>query len=192
MLCDVLDGPVARRYGSSGPGTGLVMICDTVTFGLLPAMLLLAQLREDDAWTAPALAVACVYVSATIVRLARQAALEQTVREAHTYGEDAGPPTFKGMPSPAGGNCVLAVVVLAPAPTIAIAVVALVAVLLVADYPYPSNRSILGATFVGGLLVASFAALAGLISLDVPSAIALAGLLPVAVVRALRSAVHGH
>lgn len=192
MLCDVLDGPVARRFGSSGIGTGLDTICDTITFGILPALLLLAQLREDDAGTVPALVVACAYVSATIVRLARQAALEQTRRDARVdAGVDPAPTTFQGMPSPAGGNCVLAIVVLSPSPPIAIGVVALVAVLLVADYSYPSNKSLVGATFVGGLLAASFAAIAGLISLDVPSAIALAGLLPIAVVRALRSLVHG-
>ncbi len=46
MLCDVLDGPVARLLGSSGLGSGLDTICDTITFGLLPAMLLLARLQE--------------------------------------------------------------------------------------------------------------------------------------------------
>jgi CDP-diacylglycerol--serine O-phosphatidyltransferase len=192
MTCDVLDGPVARRFGSSGLGPGLDTICDTITFGILPAMLLLARLGEDDAWTVPALAVACGYVGATIVRLVRQVALEQTLRDAVTYGgAEPGPPTFRGMPSPAGGNCVLAIVVLAPAPAISVAVVALVAVLLVADYTYPSNKTLVGAAFVAGLLAASFAAIAGLISLDVPSAVALAGLLPIAVARAVRSLVNG-
>src|SRR5947207_8438775 len=54
MLFDVLDGPVARRFGSSGLGSGLDTICDTLSFGLLPAMLLLARLDEDKAWKAPA------------------------------------------------------------------------------------------------------------------------------------------
>ena len=63
--------------------------------------------------------------------------------------------------------------------------------LLVADYPYPNNKSLVGAGFVAALLAASFAALAGVISLDIPSAIALVGLLPVAVVRATRRLVHG-
>lgn len=192
MLCDVLDGPVARRFGSSGLGSGLDTISDTVTFGLLPAMLLLARVGEDDGWTGPALVAACAYVGATIVRLARQSALEQAQREEVARGAaDAGAPPFTGMPSPVGGNCVLAIVVLAPPPAISVAVVALVAVLLVAHYPYPNNKSLVGAGFVAGLLVLSFAALAGVISLDVPSVVALAGLLPVAVVRATRSLVDG-
>ena len=96
------------------------------------------------------------------------------------------------MPSPVGGNCLLAIVVLAPPAAVSVTVAALVAVLLVADYPYPSNKTVAGAVYVGGLLAASFAALAGLISLEIPSAVALAGLLPIAVLRAAKSFVHGH
>ena len=70
-------------------------------------------------------------------------------------------------------------------------VVALVAALLVVNFPYPTNKTVVGGGFVAVLLAASFAALAGLISLDVPSAIALVGLLPIAVVRAARSLLHG-
>lgn len=192
MLCDVLDGPVARTLGSSGLGPRLDTISDTVTFGLLPAMLLLARVREHPGWTAPALVAACLYVGATILRLARQAWLEEAHAGALARGavETAQAP-FTGMPSPVGGNCVLAIVVLAPPPALSVGVVALVAVLLVADFPYPNNRTLVGAGFVAGLLAASFAALAGLISLDVPSAAALVGLLPIAVLRATRSLLHG-
>jgi phosphatidylserine synthase len=185
MLCDVLDGPLARWLGSSGLGTGLDTICDTITFGLLPAMLLVARVHEDAGWTAPALAVASAYVGVTMLRLARQARLEHVRAEALARGAaDADQPEFTGMPSPVGGNCVLAVVVLAPPPIVSLALVSLVAALLVAEFPYPNNKTVVGGAFVAALLAASFAALAGLISLDVPSAIALVGLLPIAVVRA--------
>jgi len=191
MLFDVLDGPAARRFGSTGLGAGLDTICDTISFGLLPAMLLLARVQADDAWTYPALAAASIYVGATILRLARQAWLERVRDASGPRRAGEAQPDFTGMPSPVGGNCVLAVVVLAPPAPAAVAVIALVAVLLVADFPYPSNKTVLGAVFVGGLLLASFAALAGLISLAVPSAAALVGLLPVAVLRAARSLVRG-
>ena len=95
------------------------------------------------------------------------------------------------MPSPVGGNCVLAVVVLDPPVLLSLVVVALVAALLVADFPYPNNKSLLGAGFVAALLAASFAAIAGVISLDVPAVIALVGLLPIAVWRAAGRLVHG-
>jgi CDP-diacylglycerol---serine O-phosphatidyltransferase len=193
MLFDVLDGPVARRFGSSGLGSGLDAICDTITFGLLPAMLLLVRVHEDDGWTAPALIVASAYIGTTILRLARQAWLERAHAEAFARGAvDTPQPQFTGMPSPVGGNCVLAIVVLAPPPWVSVAVVALVAVLLVADYPYPNNKTIVGAGFVAALLAASFAALAGLISLNIPSAVALVGLLPIAVLRATRRLLHDH
>jgi hypothetical protein len=72
--------------------------------------------------------------------------------------------------------------VLTPPAPVAAAVVLAVAYFLVADIEYPNN-SRLGGVYVAALLVASFAALAGLISLDVPAAAALIGLLPVAIVR---------
>ena len=191
MLFDVLDGPIARRFGSSGLGSGLDTICDAITFGALPAMLLLAGL-DDDGWTTPALVVACTYVAATILRLSRQAWLERAHSVALARGtDDTRFPEFTGMPSPVGGNCVLAVVVLDPPVLLSLVVVALVAALLVADFPYPNNKSLLGAGFVAALLAASFAAIAGVISLDVPAVIALVGLLPIAVWRAAGRLVHG-
>lgn len=191
MLCDVLDGPVARRFGSSGLGSGLDTISDSITFGLLPALLLVARVSEDDGWAGPALVVACAYVATTILRLARQSQLERAHAEALARGAaDARQPPFTGMPSPVGGNCVLAVVVLAPPPLVAVALVALVAVLLIADFPYPNNKTLLGGGFVAALLAASFAAIAGLIPLAVPAILALVGLLPIAVVRAAQRLVH--
>ena len=94
------------------------------------------------------------------------------------------------MPSPVGGNCVLAIVVLAPPPAVSSAWWRSSPCCSSRDFPYPNNKTVVGAVFVAALLVASFAALAGLISLDVPSVIALVGLLPIAVVRASREVLH--
>ena len=191
MLCDVLDGPAARRFGSSGLGSALDTICDSISFGMLPAMLLLARLHTNHQWQVPLILVACAYVATTILRLARYARGEADQREAAVRGVAApARGDFSGMPSPVGGNCVLAVVVLGPPAVVCVCVVALVALLLVADFPYPNNTAV-GGVFVGVLLAASFAGLAGLISLDVPSAMALVGLLPVAVVRAGQSVLRG-
>jgi CDP-diacylglycerol--serine O-phosphatidyltransferase len=187
MLFDVIDGPIARRFGSSGYGSGLDTICDTITFGLLPAMLLVAKLREYSGWAVPTLVVAGGYVAATIVRLARQAWLEQAhVDAVAKHGASTAQPEFTGMPSPVGGNCVLAVVVLAAHPAISLSIAALVALLLVARFPYPNNKTRLGAAFVGVLLVLSFVAIAGLIPLAVPCILSLVGMLPIAVFRATR------
>ena len=185
MVFDVLDGPVARRFGSSGLGSTLDTISDTITFGLLPAMLLIASLHGETGWRGPVIVAATLYVVTTALRLARHAKHEADERaRAVRSGTAPERGEFSGMPSPAGGNCVLAIVVLAPPAPLAVAVVAVVAVLLVADFPYPNNAR-LGGVYVAALLAASFAALAGLISLDVPAAAALAGLLPIAIVRVL-------
>ena len=181
MLFDVLDGPVARWRGSSGLGSMLDMVSDTITFGLLPAMLVVASV--DDSWRGPTLVAAAAYVGATMLRLARYAKAEAEERAAVAQlGREPLRGEFSGMPSPVGGNCVLAIVVLTPPAAVAAVGVAVVAWLLIADFPYPNN-SAFGGVFVAALLVASFAAIAGLISLDIPAAAALIGLLPIAIVR---------
>lgn len=80
MTCDVLDGPVARRTGSSGLGPSLDVVCDATTFGFVPAALLIA-ITEDSSWHAPVVVGACIYVAATILRLARYAVMESTERQ---------------------------------------------------------------------------------------------------------------
>jgi phosphatidylserine synthase len=148
-------------------------------------MLLLARLHGAHVWQVPLVLITCAYVGSTILRLARYARGEAAAREAVARGE-SGPQArgdFSGMPSPVCGNCVLAVVVLDPSAAVALTLVGLVAVLAVADFPYPHNAALAGA-FVAVLLVLSFAALAGLFSLDVPSVVALVGLLPVGLLRA--------
>ena len=177
MVCDIVDGPVARRFGSSGMGPALDTICDTISFGLLPAILVIGTTRSSPGAAAVVVA-ACVFVGAMMLRLARFAVAEGSEAERPTDPR-TGRRAFRGMPSPVGGNCVLALAVLAPPAGVCAAIAALVAVLLVSDFPFPDNHS-WGAVFVGGLLSASFAGIAGLISLDIPAAIALAVLLPVA------------
>jgi CDP-diacylglycerol--serine O-phosphatidyltransferase len=186
MACDVLDGSVARRWGSSGLGSALDTICDTITFGLLPAMLLLARLRDHGSWRAPLLVVSCAYVAGTILRLARHSQHESSAREVGArHGRSAERVAYSGLPSPAGGNCVLAVCVLVPPAPVAVLTVAVVAVLLVSDFPYPINSTV-GSVFIFALLAMSFIAIAGVIPLDVPAAVALVGLLPIAIYNALR------
>ncbi len=179
MVCDIVDGPIARRLGSSGLGPFLDPICDTISFGLLPAVLVIAA-TTDSAGGAIVVAAACLYVGAMMVRLGRFGAAEAARAQRIQH-------SFRGMPSPVAGNCVLALALLAPPAGVCAAIAAVVATLLVSDFPFPDNRSWRG-VFVAGLLAASFAGVAGLISLDIPAAIALAVLLPVALIAAGRQA----
>lgn len=181
MTCDVLDGPVARHTGSSGLGSSLDVACDSVTFGFVPAILLIA-ITEGSKWHLAVVVAACLYAAGTILRLARFAVMDSLAEQAaRVDGAEAQRGPFNGMPSPVGGNCILALVVLAPPAGVCALAATAVAALLVADFDYPNNSS-WGGVFVGALLVASFAGIAGIISLDVPSIIALVGLVPTAAI----------
>jgi CDP-diacylglycerol--serine O-phosphatidyltransferase len=185
MVCDIVDGPLARRLGSSGLGGALDPICDTISFGLLPAVLLIAA-TQDSAAAGAVVVAACLYVGAMMLRLARFA-IATAGGAQPPLDPRTGRRGFRGMPAPVGGNCVLALAVLAPPAAACVALAALVAALLLADFPFPDNHS-WGGVFVAGLLAASFAGIAGVISLDIPAAIALAVLVPVALVGVIREA----
>ena len=109
MLFDALDGYVARLAKSASDfGAQLDSLCDAISFGLAPAILLLrlAQLDWADSDLArKAIAfVAALYMVCTILRLARFN-LESTT-------DPASHKRFKGLPSPAAAGCVASLVVL--------------------------------------------------------------------------------
>jgi phosphatidylserine synthase len=88
-LFDMVDGIAARRLGTSGPfGAALDSLCDAVTFGALPAVLLCVE-RADLASLACAFAVAC----GALLRLARYMAYASQHDGQRWY--------FEGLPSPA-------------------------------------------------------------------------------------------
>ncbi len=100
MVFDGLDGKVARLTNTSGKfGAELDSLCDAVTFGLAPAMLLWVfgqHLYETSEYASRGLwAVAVIYASCAILRLARF--------NAETEPDDDHM-TFSGMPSP-GAAC---------------------------------------------------------------------------------------
>lgn len=100
MVFDGLDGKVARLTNTSGKfGAELDSLCDALTFGLVPAMLMwvfgqhlyeLSEYASRGLW-----AVAVIYASCAILRLARF--------NAETEPDDDHM-TFSGMPSP-GAAC---------------------------------------------------------------------------------------
>lgn len=106
MLCDGLDGKVARMTGTTGKfGAELDSLSDAVTFGVVPALMIRVsgefffasnQYDTKILWAASALYLSCV-----LLRLARFN-VETDDADDHT--------TFQGLPSPAAAASVAAVV----------------------------------------------------------------------------------
>jgi CDP-diacylglycerol--serine O-phosphatidyltransferase len=97
---DMVDGIAARRLGTTGPfGAALDSICDAVTFGALPAVLVGIN-RADTLSLLCAVAFAC----GAFVRLARYMA--------HAARHEGPRWYFDGLPSPAAAMMVASAVLL--------------------------------------------------------------------------------
>ncbi|HUW31041.1 MAG TPA: CDP-diacylglycerol--serine O-phosphatidyltransferase [Planctomycetota bacterium] len=108
MVFDALDGQVARLTKTAGDfGVQLDSLCDAVTFGLAPAVLInrigiyygRPAMAESFAWLFP-----IVYVACAILRLARF--------NLETGIEDEDHEAFRGLPSPAAAGQVATLVIL--------------------------------------------------------------------------------
>lgn len=116
MAFDVLDGRLARMTRrTSDFGAQLDSLCDAVSFGLAPAVLMLRfvipLLRDDFAFFDDNLlveravwCVAGVYMSCAIIRLARFNVENEPDESAHM--------NFRGLPSPGAAAMVAAMVML--------------------------------------------------------------------------------
>ena len=125
-IFDVLDGVAAHLRGSSGLGDSLDQMCDLLTFGVAPAMMLVASAANDvDPWRAGAFAVAAALVVAGMLRLAR-----------HSSGQ-APEDGFYGLTMPGAAGAVIALVFLHPAPPLELAAVLTICALMVSHVPYP-------------------------------------------------------
>lgn len=99
MVFDALDGTAARLMKQSGPfGAQLDSLCDVISFGVAPALLMVQfALRYDHSpfllWPAAALYVVC-----TVLRLARF--------NVKATEDEHRPKSFCGLPSPAAAGTV--------------------------------------------------------------------------------------
>jgi CDP-diacylglycerol--serine O-phosphatidyltransferase len=88
-IADGLDGVVARRYGSSAAGPYLDSLADVASFGVAPAVLVYAAVREytsGPAWsidpgTVAAFVIPGLFVAMAVVRLALYTALDEDAAE---------------------------------------------------------------------------------------------------------------
>ncbi|MEM6551026.1 MAG: CDP-diacylglycerol--serine O-phosphatidyltransferase [Planctomycetota bacterium] len=115
MLCDALDGRVARLTGSTSElGEQLDSMADMVSFGVAPAFMLI-QLGDigvpffgiggtiDQTFDRAAFGVALIYVSCAALRLARFNV--ELVEDDDHHG-------FSGLPTPAAAGTVASLIVL--------------------------------------------------------------------------------
>lgn len=107
MLFDVFDGYVARRTKSASQfGAELDSLCDAVSFGVAPALLLLQMCRD----LRPPLVqqviflISILYLCCVVLRLARFNVQTGLDAKSHRY--------FRGLPSPAAAGCVASLVTL--------------------------------------------------------------------------------
>ncbi len=119
MVCDAVDGSLARRTGHTSEfGAELDSLCDAITFGVAPALLMLRSVQaelfsfvqEVDILPRATLAgravwfIAAVYAACAVLRLARFNVENAPDPAAHR--------AFKGLPSPAAAMSVTSLVLL--------------------------------------------------------------------------------
>lgn len=112
MLCDALDGRVARwTQSTSAFGAQLDSLADVVTFGVVPTLLARSILAVTFPNIGPRLltALVSIYVIGAALRLARYNVESARVSDA---GEKHVTLTFRGLPSPAAAGTVASLVLL--------------------------------------------------------------------------------
>jgi CDP-diacylglycerol---serine O-phosphatidyltransferase len=108
MLCDVLDGYVARlSKTASNFGGQLDSLSDAISFGAAPAFLLLCLSREwgsESIMGNATVVIAILFMVCVLLRLARFNVENDPDPSSHKR--------FKGLPSPAGAGCIVSLAIL--------------------------------------------------------------------------------
>lgn len=128
LVCDALDGIVARRFGGSRLGADLDTLSDTITFVVAPAFMVFAYYGVDRPY--PALLAAGLVLVMGMLRLAR---FNANPAEGSTT-------TFQGLPTP---WCAITIALLINAripDRYALAIVVLLAFLMMSNVAYPKSR----------------------------------------------------
>lgn len=116
MICDSLDGRVARLTGAASKfGIQMDSLADVVSFGVAPGLMMVTLLRREltewvqvpfgfERFGQATVLIGAVYACCTALRLARFN-VEASVEEAAHYG-------FKGLPSPGAAAAVISLIFL--------------------------------------------------------------------------------
>ena len=104
MVFDALDGKVARLMrAESDFGVQLDSLADAVSFGVAPALMVLAVAqREETPLFRIALAASCLYVICALLRLARYNVMTPHETEGNNH--------FTGLPTPAAAGVIASLV----------------------------------------------------------------------------------
>ncbi len=105
MIFDVFDGKIARIAGSSSDlGAQLDSLCDLITFGLVPAFIIVQlHIGAQPSWGNVVWFFSLAYFLGALLRLARFNVENSPDESAHEC--------FKGMPSPGAAGCVASLVI---------------------------------------------------------------------------------
>lgn len=138
IILDGVDGAVARLTGGGPLGGFLDSLADFSSFAIAPAMVMLQW--QNSPYEA---ALACAFIIAVMLRLARFEALRER------------PPTryFSGMSSPGAALVIAAITLAALEPWMAWTLAIVSIFMMVSRIRYPKLRGIFGAIAVGTILV---------------------------------------
>lgn len=151
LICDALDGIVARKFGGSRLGADLDTLSDTITFVVAPAFMVFSYYGTTDDRVFPALLSAGLVLVMGMLRLAR---FNANPAEGSTK-------TFQGLPTP-WAAITIALLVMAKIPyQFALPIVVVLAFLMMSNVAYPKSRG--RATMLALLMALMALAMVGVI-----------------------------
>ncbi|HEX2021339.1 MAG TPA: CDP-alcohol phosphatidyltransferase family protein [Candidatus Thermoplasmatota archaeon] len=130
LVCDALDGIVARRFGGSRLGADLDTLSDTITFVVAPAFMVFTYYGADERLVFQALLAAGLVLVMGMLRLAR---FNSNPVESSTT-------TFQGLPTPWCAITIALLVLAGVQATYALPIVAVLAFLMMSNAAYPKSR----------------------------------------------------
>jgi CDP-diacylglycerol---serine O-phosphatidyltransferase len=144
-LLDSVDGAVARWRGGSALGEHLELMSDVVTFGLATSTLFAVDAASyGSPWSGLALVVACGYLLAVLLRLARYASAPER--------------GLTGLPSPPSAMAAVSVIVLHPPPAVALGAFLTLIGLMLARFAFPRISVVTAPLMAGWWTLAALAA----------------------------------
>ena len=137
-ILDAIDGIVARRFGNTEAGPLLDSITDVVSFGVTPALLVVALGAQTNQWALPSVGTAELAALGAGALFVLMAVLRTAMYTTYVEPDDARP----GVQNTLAATIIAAAYLADLAPAWALlALTAILAVAMVAPLPYPKLRA---------------------------------------------------